>query len=193
MGGETLPMQVVATKIEAVKIITQRRFYDDRGFFEEIFNSQRFKEHGLECDFVQDNHSYSREVGAIRGLHFQTPPFAQDKLVGCPRGALLDVAVDLRSGSATYGQYVCEELTPENGRQLFVPIGFAHGFCTLKPDTEITYKVSNYYAPDHDAGIAWNDSDLAIKWPVSSGDAKLSEKDQRLPFLKNAPEAFPIV
>lgn len=184
-------MQVLATKIEAVKIIMPQRFSDGRGFFEETFNAQRYKENGIDCDFVQDNHSYSRDVGTVRGLHFQTPPFAQDKLVWCIRGALLDVAVDLRAASPTYGQYVCEELTPENGRQLFVPIGFAHGFCTLKPDTEIVYKVANYYAPDHDAGIAWNDPDIGIQWPVDAGEEKLSQKDMLLPMLKNAPETFP--
>ncbi len=186
-------MQVVATNIEAVKIITPRRFSDDRGYFEEIFNAQRFKKIGIDCDFVQDNHSYSREVGTVRGLHFQTPPFAQDKLVWCSQGALFDVAVDLRSGSATYGKYVCEELTAENGRQLFIPIGFAHGFCTLKNDTEIAYKVSDYYAPDHDAGIAWNDPDLGIEWPVDAGDAKLSQKDQNLPYLRDVKVGFPSV
>lgn len=183
-------MEVKSTNIEDVKVIIPRRLGDDRGFFVETFNRQRFAENGIVCDFVQDNHSYSRVAGTVRGLHFQTPPFAQDKLIWCVRGAILDVVVDIRKGSPTFGQHACEELTPENGRQLFVPVGFAHGFCTLKPDTEIAYKVSNRYAPDHDMGIIWNDPDLNISWPIVEQNVRLSNRDMMLPRLSDAPEIF---
>jgi dTDP-4-dehydrorhamnose 3,5-epimerase len=171
------------TAIEAVKIITPRRFGDARGWFSEVYSKKLFGEAGIELDFVQDNHSASSTKGTLRGLHFQTPPFAQDKLVRVTRGRILDVAVDLRRSSPTFGQHVAVELSQENGRQLLVPVGFAHGFCTLEDDTEVLYKVTNYYAPAHDFGLAWDDPELGIAWPVSAGGAILSDKDLTHPRL----------
>jgi len=141
-------------------------------------------------DFVQDNHSLSAKVGTVRGLHFQTAPHAQDKLVRCGRGALRDVAVDIRHGSPTFGQSVAVELSAENGRQLLVPKGFLHGFVTLEPDTEIVYKCTDYYAPDCDAGVRWNDPALGIDWGISEDDAVLSDKDTTAPLLADLPTYF---
>ncbi len=178
------------TAIEAVKIITPRRFGDARGWFSEVYSKKLFGEVGIELDFVQDNHSASSTKGTIRGLHFQTPPFAQDKLIRVTRGRILDVAVDLRRSSPTFGQHVAVELSQENGRQLLVPVGFAHGFCTLEDDTEVLYKVTNYYAPAHDFGLAWDDPELGIAWPVPPDQAILSDKDRKHPRLADLPWLF---
>lgn len=178
------------TAIPAVKIITTRRFGDERGFFTETWNRRRFAEAGIDLDFVQDNHSLSGPAGTVRGLHFQSPPFAQDKLVRVVRGRILDVAVDIRRSSPTYGRHVAVELSAGNGRQLLVPVGFAHGFCTLEPDTEVVYKVTAYYAPEHDHGLAFDDPDLAIDWPVARAAAVLSDKDRTHPRLAELPEYF---
>lgn len=178
------------TAIPAVKIITTRRFGDERGFFTETWNRRRFAEAGIDLDFVQDNHSLSGPAGTVRGLHFQSPPFAQDKLVRVVRGRILDVAVDIRRSSPTYGRHVAVELSAENGRQLLVPVGFAHGFCTLEPETEVVYKVTAYYAPEHDHGLAFDDPDLAIDWPVARAAAILSGKDRTHPRLAELPEYF---
>jgi dTDP-4-dehydrorhamnose 3,5-epimerase len=178
------------TAIEAVKIITPRRFGDARGWFSEVYSKKLFGEAGIELDFVQDNHSASSTKGTLRGLHFQTPPFAQDKLVRVTRGRILDVAVDLRRSSPTFGQHVAVELSQENGRQLLVPVGFAHGFCTLEDDTEVLYKVTNYYAPTHDFGLAWDDPELGIAWPVPPDQAILSDKDRKHPRLADLPWLF---
>lgn len=178
------------TAIPAVKIITTRRFGDERGFFTETWNRRRFAEAGIDLDFVQDNHSLSGPAGTVRGLHFQSPPFAQDKLVRVVHGRILDVAVDIRRSSPTYGQHVAVELSAENGRQLLVPVGFAHGFCTLEPDTEVVYKVTAYYVPEHDHGLAFDDPDLAIDWPVAREAAILSGKDRSHPRLAGLPEYF---
>jgi dTDP-4-dehydrorhamnose 3,5-epimerase len=178
------------TAIEAVKIITPRRFGDARGWFSEVYSKKLFGEAGIELDFVQDNHSASSTKGTLRGLHFQTPPFAQDKLVRVTRGRILDVAVDLRRSSPTFGQHVAVELSQENGRQLLVPVGFAHGFCTLEDDTEVLYKVTNYYAPAHDFGLAWDDPELGIAWPVPPDQAILSDKDRKHPRLADLPWLF---
>lgn len=174
-------MQVQETEIPAVKIITPKKFGDHRGFFSEVYNRKQFAEAGIDLDFVQDNHSLSVERNVVRGLHFQTPPFAQDKLVRVIRGAILDVAVDLRRDSPTFGQHVKVELTENNFQQLFVPIGFAHGFVTLEPNTEVLYKVTNYYAPDHDHGVLWNDPDLGIDWSIDESQAVISDKDRQWP------------
>lgn len=183
-------MLVELSAIPEVKIITPKRLGDRRGFFSEVYVRKTFAAAGIDLDFVQDNHSRSREVGTIRGLHFQAPPFAQVKLVRVTRGRILDVAVDLRRSSPTFGRHVAVELSEENWRQLLVPIGFAHGFCTLEPDTEVLYKVTNDYAPAHDFGVAFDDPTLAIAWPVETEKAILSDRDRRLPRLADCPPAF---
>ena len=183
-------LTVVPTSIEAVKIITPKSFQDSRGVFCETYNRQRYFEHGVELDFVQDNQSSSAETGTIRGLHFQSNPAAQDKLVRVLRGSIFDVAVDLRRTSPTYGKWVAEKLSADNGKQLLVPVGFAHGFCTLEPDTHVLYKVTAYYSPANDLGIAWDDPDIAIDWPIPPGKAILSEKDTRHPRLNSLPTYF---
>jgi dTDP-4-dehydrorhamnose 3,5-epimerase len=183
-------MLVEDTALAGVKIVTPRKFGDDRGFFSETYNQGRWESHGLRHVFVQDNHSLSREIHVIRGLHFQTPPFAQDKLVRVVRGRILDVIVDIRRSSPSFGRHLAVELSAENWRQLLVPIGFAHGFCTLEPDTEVVYKVTNFYSAAHDCGLAFDDPDLAIPWPIAPERAILSEKDRRWPRLRDLPQAF---
>jgi len=185
-------MQVEATDIPAVKLIIPRRFGDHRGFFSETYNKRILAEAGIALDFIQDNHSLSAQPGTLRGLHFQTPPAAQDKLVRVIKGAIWDVAVDLRSGSPTYGHWVGAELSAENWTQILIPVGFAHGFVTLLPDTEVEYKVTAFYAPDHDKGLAWDDPDLAIDWPLPAGVDRpiLSDKDTRQPRLADLPAVF---
>jgi dTDP-4-dehydrorhamnose 3,5-epimerase len=145
---------------------------------------------GADISFVQDNHSLSLQPGVVRGLHFQAPPHAQGKLVRVPRGAIFDVAVDIRAGSPTYGRHVAAVLSAANWCQLWIPIGFAHGFCTLEPGTEVLYKVTDYYAPDYDRGVRWNDPRLGIDWPVTAADAILSAKDARNPLLAELPVHF---
>jgi len=183
-------MQVEETAIPAVKIIIAKKHGDARGFFSEVYNRSDWEKAGLEFTFVQDNHSYSAAAGTLRGLHFQTPPFAQDKLVRCARGAILDVAVDIRRSSPTFGRHVAVELSAENWRQLLVPIGFAHAFFTLEPDVEVLYKATALYSAPHDRGIAWDDPAIAIAWPAVAGGPVLSDKDRRLPRLKDAPDLF---
>ncbi len=183
-------MHVERLAIPDVVVLTPRIFRDARGFFSETWNRRALGEAGIEADFVQDNHSLSRDKGVVRGLHFQTPPHAQDKLVRVIRGRVLDVAVDIRRGSPTFGRHVAVELSAENWRQLWVPRGFAHGFCTLEPDTEVLYKVTDYYAPECDEGLLWNDPALGIDWPVGEGEAILSEKDRSHPRLAELPEVF---
>jgi dTDP-4-dehydrorhamnose 3,5-epimerase len=183
-------MDVSPTKIPDVRVVKPRRFGDHRGFFSETFNAKTFAEVGIAQAFVQDNHSLSGPPGTIRGLHFQIPPFAQDKLVRVVRGSILDVAVDIRQNSPTFGQSVAVLLSALEWNQLFIPIGFAHGFCTLEPDTEVIYKVTNFYSADHDRGLLWNDPDLAIDWPISDEAAVLSDKDKTHPRLKDLPVYF---
>ena len=161
-------MEIEALAIPDVKLIRPKRFGDARGFFSEVYSCAALAAAGIGMEFVQDNHSRSALVGTIRGLHFQTAPFGQDKLVRVTKGRILDVAVDLRRASPTYGKYVSAELSAENWTQILVPIGFAHGFCTLEPDTEVLYKVSNVYAPANDGGVMWNDPDLGIAEPGQS-------------------------
>ncbi|HWL81069.1 MAG TPA: dTDP-4-dehydrorhamnose 3,5-epimerase [Roseomonas sp.] len=173
-----------------VRLIRPRRFGDDRGWFVESWSRGRFAAAGIDCEFVQDNHSMSAAPGTLRGLHFQRPPHAQDKLVRCLRGRIFDVAVDLRKGSPTYGHWVGATLTAEGGEQLFVPIGFAHGFVTLEPDTEVAYKTSAAYAPDCDAGIRWDDPTIGVAWPLPAGGPVLSAKDQRQPALASFDTPF---
>ncbi len=185
-------MDIERLAIPDVLILKPARFGDARGFFSETYNRRRLAGLGvgLDVEFVQDNHSLSAEVGTVRGLHFQTPPHAQAKLIRVVRGAILDVAVDLRRGSPTYGRHVAAEISAAAGNQIFVPVGFAHGFCTLEPDTEVIYKVTDYYAPDCDKGVLWNDPDLGISWPVAAEAAILSDKDRRQPRLGELPEIF---
>jgi dTDP-4-dehydrorhamnose 3,5-epimerase len=183
-------MEVQDTAIPAVKIITPKKHGDARGFFSETWNRAAWEAAGLRLDFVQDNHSFSAPVGTLRGLHFQTPPFAQDKLIRVARGRILDVAVDIRRSSPTFGRHVAVELSAENWRQLLVPIGFAHGLITLEPDTEVLYKTTSVYSPANDRGVAWDDPDIGIAWPLPPGGPTLSDKDRRLPRLKDAPELF---
>ncbi len=184
-------MQHVRLDIPDVILLEPKRFGDDRGFFSETFNSQVYDEIGIKEAFVQDNHSLSREPYVIRGLHFQTPPFAQGKLIRVIRGSVFDVAVDIRQGSPSYGKHVSTVLSAQNWTQLWVPKGFAHAFCTLEPDTEFLYKVTDYYAPDNDAGLAWDDPALGIEWPIPQGiTATLSDKDKEHPKLSELPECF---
>ena len=164
-------MQVEHVNIPDVRLLSPGKHGDRRGFFSETYNRKALAVIGIDIDFVQDNHSYSADKGTVRGLHFQTPPFAQDKLVRVVRGSVFDIAVDLRQGSPTYGRHVSAVLSAQAWNQILVPIGFAHGFMTLEPDTEVIYKVSNYYAPDHDKGLLWNDPALGINWPLADAEA----------------------
>lgn len=183
-------MQFEDTAIPDVKIVTPKKHGDARGFFSEVYKQSDWKAAGLDLVFVQDNHSYSAPIGTLRGLHFQTEPFAQDKLVRVTRGRILDVAVDIRRSSPTFGKHVAVELSPENWRQLLVPIGFAHGFVTLQPDTEVLYKVTALYSAPNDRGLAWDDPDLGIAWPTPPGGPLLSEKDKKWPRLRDLSETF---
>lgn len=184
-------MKVERLAIPDVLLIEPRRFGDARGFFSEVWSRRSLAEAGLNVEFLQDNHSLSTEVGVVRGLHFQKPPSAQGKLVRVVRGAILDIAVDIREGSASYGQHVARVLSAENWQQLWVPRGFAHGFCTLEPDTEVLYKVDAYYDRAADAGIAWDDPALGIEWAVDLSEAILSEKDRAAPRLADIAPPFP--
>lgn len=170
-------MIIAPTPLPDLFFLEPRRFGDDRGFFCETWSAKRLAEAGIDVEFVQDNHSFSVQKGTVRGLHFQAPPQAQAKLVRCGRGRLFDVAVDIRTGSATYGRWFGVELSFENGRQLFIPAGFAHGFATLEPETEIVYKCSDYYAPECEGALRYDDPDLAIDWGLAGGAASISEKD----------------
>ena len=177
-------MKITKTKLEGVVIIEPDVFGDNRGFFMESWNKKKMAEAGLDYDFVQDNHSKSTVKGTLRGIHFQKGDKAQAKLVRCVKGAVLDVAVDLRRNSPTFKQWVGVELSEENKKQLLIPRGFGHGFVTLTDDVEFLYKADNYYAPAADAGIRWNDPDIGVEWGVEN--PILSEKDKNNPFLKNA-------
>lgn len=184
----------MAIKIEAallggVKLITPDRFGDARGFFSETYNASTFAAGGIDTSFVQDNYSRSSQKGTVRGLHFQKPQAAQSKLIRVVRGSIMDVAVDIRRSSPTYGKHVAVELSAENWRQLYVPKGFAHGFCTLEPDTEVEYKVTSLYAPEEEGGILWNDSALNIAWPDYAG-SQLSPKDLLLPRFSDFQSPF---
>ena len=183
-------MQVERTALDGVVLITPPRFGDHRGFFSESYSRDRLAGAGIDIDFVQDNHSLSHVPGTVRGLHFQAPPRAQDKLVRCGRGRLFDVAVDIRRGSPTWGQWVGYELSFENGRQLLVPAGFAHGFVTLEPDTEIVYKCSDTYAPEAEGALRWDDPAIGIDWPIDAAGAVLSGKDAAAPGLNGFDSPF---
>lgn len=183
-------IEIASTELDGVKILTLPRFFDERGFFCESWNEEKLRVAGIDINFVQDNHSFSALAGTVRGLHFQKPPKAQAKLVRCSRGRLLDVAVDLRSSSPTFGRSVCVELSFENAKQVFIPEGFAHGFVTLADDTEISYKCSDYYAPGCDCSLAFDDVDLNINWGIARDAAILSEKDAKAPLFKELENPF---
>lgn len=182
-------MQIEKTKLDGVLVITPRRFGDDRGFFSESWSRKLLASHGIDIDFVQDNHSVSSAVNTVRGLHFQSPPHAQAKLVRCGKGRLFDVAVDIREGSPTYGQWIGEELSFENGKQLLIPAGFLHGFATREPDTEICYKCSDYYAPECDGAVRWDS--VGIDWNLTR-DPILSAKDTAAPALADFKSPFAV-
>ncbi len=181
-------MQCNATDFPGLCEFTPRVFEDARGFFLESYNRERFREAGIDCAFVQDNHAYSADKGVLRGLHFQAPPHAQAKLVWVTRGAVFDVVVDLRRGSPTFGRWAGFELSAANFRRLFIPRGFAHGYVTLEPHTEFMYKVDDYYAPKSEGGIRWDDPDLAVAWPL--GEVLLSGKDKALPAWEEFSSPF---
>jgi len=183
-------LQIEKTPLPGLLILTPPRFGDNRGFFSESWNLRRARAAGVDIEFVQDNHSVSYETGTVRGLHFQSPPHAQAKLVRCGRGRLLDVAVDIRRGSPTYGQWHSVELSSENGRQLLIPAGFLHGFATLEADTEIIYKCSDYYAPECDGAVRFDDPQLGIDWGVDPSAAILSEKDAKAPYMADFESPF---
>lgn len=183
-------MEIVETAIPGVRILRPQLRRDARGAFAEVYSARTLAQAGIAIDFVQDNHSRSTARGTVRGLHFQAPPFAQHKLVRAVRGAVWDVAVDLRRRSPSYGRHVAVTLSAEAWTQLLVPVGFAHGFVTLAPNTEVVYKVSAAYAPEHDRGVLWNDPALAIPWPVGEDGAVLSERDRRLPRLADIASPF---
>ncbi|MBY8976092.1 dTDP-4-dehydrorhamnose 3,5-epimerase [Rhodobacteraceae bacterium NNCM2] len=178
-------MDAIATEIPDVIRLQPRRFGDNRGFFTETWSAKRLADAGIEATFVQDNHSYSAEKGTVRGLHYQSPPHAQAKLVRVGRGAVLDVAVDVRKGSPTYGKWVAEELSAENGAQLWIPRGFLHGFVTLTPDVDLLYKVDGYYSPECDGAVRFDDPDLAIDWGIDTAAAVLSDKDAKAPAFRD--------
>lgn len=181
---------ITPTALDGVLVIRPDRHGDHRGFFCETFNGALLKEAGIDIDFVQDNQSLSVSTGTVRGLHFQAPPHAQDKLVRCGRGSLFDVAVDIRKGSPTYGHWVGEELSFENGKQLLIPRGFLHGFITREPNTEILYKCSDYYAPECDGAVRFDDRDIGIDWGLDEAALVLSDKDAKAPLLKDLISPF---
>jgi dTDP-4-dehydrorhamnose 3,5-epimerase len=176
--------------IADVKLVVPRIHRDPRGFFSETYSRRDVAAAGIATEFVQDNHALSIKAGTLRGLHFQVPPHAQGKLVRVTRGAVFDVAVDIRLGSPTFGQHVSATLSAENWIQIWVPPGFAHGYCTLEPDTEVIYKVTDYYAPDCDRGLRWDDASLGIQWPVDRAKIMVSDRDRRQPLLQEMAPAF---
>ena len=185
-------LEVIDTSLSGVKILKPRRFDDDRGYFSETWNYRSLTNLGIYIDFVQDNQSYSREKGTVRGMHFQVPPHAQDKLVRVVVGRIWDVAVDIRRGSSTYGCWTGCELSAENGCQLFIPKGFMHGFATLEDHTEVVYKCSDYYSPESEGSVRFDDPEIGIDWKIDISDAILSPKDATAPLLKNIDSPFSI-
>lgn len=181
-------MELLPTTIPDLKLFVPKKHGDHRGFFSEVYSRKALREIGIDVEFVQDNHSLSTQPGVVRGLHYQVPPTAQAKLIRVVRGAILDVAVDIRRGSRTFGQHVACELSEENWRQIYVPVGFAHGFVTLRPNTEVLYKVTDYYSPGDERGIRWDDPALAIQWGIDATTAILSERDRKHPFLADQPD-----
>ena len=183
-------MEFHTFEVEGPLEIKPRKIEDDRGYFSEVFRLDEFTRHAPSVEFVQDNQSLSVRSGTIRGIHFQSNPAAQGKLVRCLAGKLLDVAVDLRSGSPTYGRWVSALLSPEENNQLWVPVGFGHAFCTLEPNSVIGYRVTSYYSPENDKGLAWDDPEVAIDWPEIADPETLSAKDRKQPRLSELPSYF---
>ncbi|GLU26081.1 dTDP-4-dehydrorhamnose 3,5-epimerase [Brucella sp. NBRC 12950] len=179
-------MEVRPLALDGVFEIVPRKFGDDRGFFSETYKVSALAEAGINLNFVQDNHSFSAAKSVVRGLHYQLPPFAQDKLVRVVRGAILDVAVDIRKSSPTFGKWVALEVSAEKWNQILVPKGFAHGFMTLVENTEVIYKVTDYYSPEHDRSIRFDDPAIGIEWPLPTSGVQLSDKDQKAPLLADA-------
>jgi dTDP-4-dehydrorhamnose 3,5-epimerase len=188
--GTNAVMKVIQPEIAEIKILKPVRHGDERGFFSEVFKESILREHGINVHFVQDNHSLSVKKWVVRGLHFQIPPFAQAKLLRVTSGSIFDVAVDIRWGSPSFGQCVAVVLSASEWNQIFIPEGFAHGFCTLEPNTEVIYKVSSYYSAEHDRGLLWNDPALGIAWPLAVSEALLSVKDRDHPVLADLPRYF---
>jgi dTDP-4-dehydrorhamnose 3,5-epimerase len=184
-------MQIEKTAIDGVVVLTPKKIGDDRGWFIETWNAKTLSKLGIDVGFVQDNHSMSAEIGTVRGLHYQKPPSAQDKLVRCTRGEIFDVAVDIRIGSPTYGKWVGVVLTPDNGKQLFVPKGCLHGFATRAPMTEVQYKCSDVYAPECDGSVRWDDPDIGIDWGLTSAPI-LSVKDETAPLFADFVSPFSV-
>lgn len=182
-------MNFLKTKLEGVYIVEPLVHGDHRGWFMETYSNQAFEEAGFELNFVQDNHSFSAAKGTLRGLHYQLSPKAQTKLVRCTKGAIFDVAVDIRNGSQTFGEWFGIELSEKNKKQLLVPKGFAHGFMTITEDAEVQYKVDEVYSPENDRGVIWNDPEIGIKWPIDIQPI-LSQKDEKAPLLKDADNNF---
>ena len=187
---EEVILEIRPLHLADVKLVIPPIHRDTRGFFSETYNRKAMSAAGISTEFVQDNHTLSSESGTLRGLHFQAPPHAQGKLLRVTRGAIFDVAVDIRVGSPTFGQHATANLTAANWMQVWIPPGFAHGYCTLEPDTEVIYKVTDYYAPECDRGIKWDDAALGIKWPIAPDKVHLSEKDRNQPALKDIAPAF---
>ncbi|TFB14182.1 dTDP-4-dehydrorhamnose 3,5-epimerase [Filobacillus milosensis] len=184
-------MNIKETDLEGVYLIEPKVFGDHRGWFTESYNKVNLIKEGIEIDFIQDNHSFSANKGTLRGLHFQLNPKAQTKLVRCTKGAIFDVAVDIRKNSSNYGKWFGIELNEDNKKQLLIPKGFAHAFLTLTENVEVQYKVDEVYSPEHDRGILWNDSNIGIKWPINFNPI-LSEKDQNAPKLEDAENNFSV-
>ncbi len=183
-------MEIIKTALDGVVEIRSKRHGDERGWFSETYKRNVLRDAGIDIDFVQDNESFSAPTGTLRGLHYQTAPHAQDKLVRVIQGSILDIAVDIRQASPTFGQHIAVRLTADDANQLLVPVGFAHGFCTLEPDVRVTYKVSSQYAPDCERAIRWDDPTLAIEWPLPSSGPTLSGKDNVAPHLADQPDLF---
>ena len=185
-----MQVNVKPSELPEVLVFTPKRFGDARGFLSETYNERRWRDLGIDLRFVQDNHSHSAQLGTVRGLHYQLLPHAQDKLVRVPRGAILDVAVDIRAGSPTFGRHVSTVISAEAWNQILVPSGFAHGYATLEPDTEVFYKTTDFYAPDFERAIRWNDPAIGIEWGLAQGQAVVSERDAQAPLLADAVDLF---
>jgi len=183
-------MQIQHLAIDGLILVTPTKRLDARGFFSEIYRRESFQAAGISTEFVQDNHVFSVQCGVLRGMHFQTPPHAQGKLVRCTRGTILDVAIDIRKGSPTFGRHVAVELSASNWKQLWIPPGFAHGYLTLEANAEVIYKVTDYWAPQCERGLAWNDPEVGIDWGIPEGQLTLAEKDRSNPRLSELELVF---